>query len=103
MATTEKFTSFKTTKDIYLTNQKATDIEREWGLHEIKIEQGYFVGVRIQQFEDGRIYYTAFTEVKGVIFCRTDMKDVNGKLHLNCGGICAQQELEQHFKKIKLS
>lgn len=84
------------TKPLYLRDTTYTgDIDWEAELEIISGE----VNVLVNVFEDGRIYYTAFSFKDDKCWTRTDMRDSKGKLIPNCGGLRASQEVMEYLNK----
>jgi hypothetical protein len=91
-----QFTKTILTQDICLYDT-AHSYDSDYGSpYKIK-KAGEEVSVWIRDFEDGRVYYTAFVKEENEYYCYTHMKQ-NGKLYLNCGGMTASSELKSLLK-----
>lgn len=96
-------------ENTYLNNTEAP-IDSDYGnMDYITAMEGETVNVWVQPMIDGYrinnnkskyhhkryIYYTAYRKTEGVYYANTRMRDENGIVYKNCGGMYASQELKQ--------
>ena len=83
------------TKQLILSNTEAPSHFDYGNTDYIVAEVGKEVNVLVKSYPDGRVYYTAFLKENGVYYAYTKMKDKNGKIIENCGGMRASYELKK--------
>lgn len=76
------------------------DWKNDWRkIIQVKIGETY--DVKVEVFEDGRTYYTAFRIEGGIYYCNTIMRGTDGKLYPNCGGMSASRDIPREFEAWK--
>ena len=86
-----------TTKPLYLKDTTYTG-DRDWEA-ELEVNAGEEIDVLVNKCSDGRIYYTAFRFKDGKYYTYTHMRQSDGKLIPNCGGLMGSQEVAKYFNK----